>query len=183
MLKAGGVEELAVACDVSNTANSGALPLVTGDTWPGETGEQGIAVVLTLMTGVDLEMGLLVVELMMGSDWGLGCGGSEASRALTLLTGATWPGVTCWVEKRGWDALTLLTGVTRRGVTCWVEKRTLTLLTVVTRRGVTCWVEKHGVMATPGIGCGPGSTLPEAMLLPLPVLKCGCVKGASRWDG
>ena len=44
---------------------------------------------------------------------------------------------------------------------------------------MTCWVEKQGVEATPGAGFGPGSTLPESMLLLLlPVLKCGCVKGA-----
>ena len=68
---------------------------MTGDTWPGEVGEQGIAVVLPLMTGVALEMGLLVVELMMGPDWGLGCGRAKASGALALLTGAPRPGVTC----------------------------------------------------------------------------------------
>ena len=67
----------------------------------GETGEQGIAVVLTLITGVVLEMGLLVVELDMGPEWGLGSGRAGASGALTLLTGATRPGVTCWVEKWG----------------------------------------------------------------------------------
>ena len=43
---------------------------------------------------------------------------------------------------------------------------------------MTCWVEKQGVGAAPGAGCGPGSILPESMLLLLPVLKCGCVKGA-----
>ena len=36
----------------------------------------------------------------------------------------------------------------------------------------------QGVEATPGTGFGPGSTLPVSMLLPLPVLRCGCVKGA-----
>ena len=77
---------------------------MTGDTWPGDTEEQGIAVVLTLMTGVALEMGLLVVELVMGPDRGLGCGRAGASGALALLTEATWPGVTCWVEMRGLDA-------------------------------------------------------------------------------
>ena len=56
------------------------LPLVTGDNWAGETGEQGIAVVLALMTGVALEMGLLVVELIMGPDWGLGCEGDGPLR-------------------------------------------------------------------------------------------------------
>ena len=50
-----------------------------GDTWPGETGEQGIIVVLTLVIGVALEMGLLVVGLMMWPDWGLGCGGGGVS--------------------------------------------------------------------------------------------------------
>ena len=73
---------------------------MTGDTWPGETGEKGIAAVLTLMTGVALEMGLLVVELMLGADWGRWCGRARASGALTLLTGITRRGVTCWVEKR-----------------------------------------------------------------------------------
>ena len=43
---------------------------------------------------------------------------------------------------------------------------------------MTCWVEKPGVEATPGAGFGPGSMLPESMLLPLLVLKCGGVKGA-----
>ena len=66
--------------------------------------------------------------------------------------------MTCWVEKQGLDALILLTGVTRRGVTCWVERQ--------------------GVEAALRDGCGPGSTLPESMLLPLPVLKCGCVMAA-----
>ena len=56
---------------------------MTGDTWAGETGEQGMAVVLTLNTGVALEMRLPVVELMMWSDWGLGCGGGGAPGALT----------------------------------------------------------------------------------------------------
>ena len=71
---------------------------------------------------------------------------------------------------------TLLTGVTRRRVTCWVEKLALALLTGVTTCGVTCWFEKQGVGAAPGARCGPGSTLPESMLLPLQVLKCGCIK-------
>ena len=52
--------------------NSGALPLVTGDTWPGEPEEQGNAVVLTLMTDVALGMGLLVLELIMVPGWGPG---------------------------------------------------------------------------------------------------------------
>ena len=47
---------------------------MTGDTWPGE---QGHAVVLALMTGVALEMELLVLELIMGPDWGLGVEGLE----------------------------------------------------------------------------------------------------------
>ena len=63
-------------------------------------------------------------------------------------------------------------------MTCWVEKLALTLLTGVTRHGVTCWVEKQGVGAALGARCGPGLTLPESMLLPLPILNCGCVKGA-----
>ena len=94
----------------------------------------------------------------MWPNWGMGCGGGGAPRALTLLTGVTRHGVTYWVEKLELDALTLLTGVTRHGVTCWVEK--------------------HGVGVAPGARCGPGSTLPESMLLLLPVLKCGCVKRA-----
>ena len=56
------------------------------------------------MTGVALEMGLLVVELMLGPDWGQWCDRAGVSGALTLLTGATWPGVTCWVEMPGLDA-------------------------------------------------------------------------------
>ena len=44
------------------------------------------------------------------------------------------------------------------------------------------WVEKHGVEATMGAGFGPGSMLPEFMLLSLPVLKSGCVKEAG-WVG
>ena len=48
---------------------------MTSDTLAGELGAQGIAVVLTLMTGVALEMGLLVVELMTWPNWGLVCGG------------------------------------------------------------------------------------------------------------
>ena len=75
--------------------------MVTGDTWPSETGEKGIAAVLALMTGVALEMGLLVVELILGPDWGWWCGRAGAFGALTLLTRATSPGVTCWVEMRG----------------------------------------------------------------------------------
>ena len=35
----------------------------------------------------------------------------------------------------------------------------------------------QGVEATLGVGFGPWSTLPVSMLLPLPVLRCGCVKG------
>ena len=36
----------------------------------------------------------------------------------------------------------------------------------------------QGVEATSGAGFGPGSMLPASMLLPLPVLRSGCVKGA-----
>ena len=36
----------------------------------------------------------------------------------------------------------------------------------------------QGVVATPGAGFGPGTMLPVSMLPPLPVLRCGCVKGA-----
>ena len=104
---------------------------MAGETWPGEPEEQENTAVLALMTGVAL--GLQVIELITVPDWGLGCGRAGASDALTLLTGVTWPGVTCWVEMQ------------------WVE-------------------------ATPEAGVGPGSTLPESMLLPLPVLKCGCVR-------
>ena len=81
---------------------------MTGDTWPGETGERGITAVLALMTCVALEMGLLVVELMQRPDWGWWCGRDGATGALTLLIGATWPGITCWVQMWGLDALTLL---------------------------------------------------------------------------
>ena len=77
------------------------MPLGTGDTWAGERGEQGIAVLITLMTGVVLEMGLVVVELMVGPNWGLGCGRWGPPRALTILTGVTRHGVTYWVEKQG----------------------------------------------------------------------------------
>ena len=63
-------------------------------------------------------------------------------------------------------------------MTCWVKKLALTLLTGVTRCGVTSWVEKQRVGPVLGARCGPGSTLTESMLLPLLVLKCGCVKGA-----
>ena len=77
------------------------LPLVTGDTCPVEPVEQGNAVVLTLMTGVALGMGLVVLELIMVPDWGLGYGRAGASGELTLLTGVTWPEATCWVEIRG----------------------------------------------------------------------------------
>ena len=34
------------------------------------------------------------------------------------------------------------------------------------------------VEATPAAVFGPGSTLPVSLLPPLPVLRCGCVKGA-----
>ena len=61
----------AVASDVLNDANSGALFLVTGDTW---RGGQGKSVVLALMTGVALEMGLMVLALIMWPSWGLGWG-------------------------------------------------------------------------------------------------------------
>ena len=129
---------------------------MTGDTWPGETEEQGnTAVLLALMTGVALELGLQVIELITVPDWGQGSGRAGASKALTLLTGVTWLGVTCSVEMRGLEALTLLTGVT------WP--------------GVTCWVGKQGIEATPGAGFGLGSKLSKSVLLLLPVLKCGCV--------
>ena len=49
-------------------------------------------------------MGLLVVELMMGPDWGQGFERAGASRALTLLAGATWPRANFWVEMLGLDA-------------------------------------------------------------------------------
>ena len=129
---------------------------MTGDTWPGGRSN---AVVLALMTGVALEMGLLVLQLIMWPDWGLGCGRAGASRALTLLKGVTWLEMICWVEMRGLGDLTLLTGVTRHGVTCWVEKQ--------------------GVGANPGADCSPGTTLPEFKLLLMPVLRRGCVKGAA----
>ena len=53
------------------------LPLVTGDAWPGEPGAQGNAGVLTLMKGVALEMGLLVLELIWGPTGGWGVEGLE----------------------------------------------------------------------------------------------------------
>ena len=45
---------------------------MTGDTWACGLGGQGIDVLLPLMTGVALDMGLLVVELMVGLNWGGG---------------------------------------------------------------------------------------------------------------
>ena len=65
----------------------------------------------------------MLIELITVPDWGLGCGRAGASGALTLLTGVTWPRVTCWVEMRRLEALTLLTGITWHGVTCCVEKQ------------------------------------------------------------
>ena len=44
---------------------------IPSDTWAGDLGGQGIAILLTLMTGVALEMGLVVVELMAWPNWGL----------------------------------------------------------------------------------------------------------------
>ena len=38
----------------------------------------------------------------------------------------------------------------------------------------------QGVEVTPGAGFGPGSMLPVSMLVPLSVLRCGCVIGAGR---
>ena len=48
---------------------------MTGDIWVGGLGGQGIAVLLTLLTGVALDMGLLVVKLMEWPNWGWGVGG------------------------------------------------------------------------------------------------------------
>ena len=50
------------------------MSLVTGDKWPGG---QDNAVVLSLVTGVALEMGLLVLELIMWPHWGWGVEGLE----------------------------------------------------------------------------------------------------------
>ena len=97
-------------------------------------------------------MGLLVVELMMVAGWGLGCGGGGAPGALALLTGATWPGVTCWVEMR---ALTLLTGVTRHGVTSCVEMLGLPRGLGVPIPGPRLgYHESHLVAPNPGPGLG-----------------------------
>ena len=100
---------------------------MTGDTWAWELGGQGIAALLTVMTGVALDLGLLAVEVMEWPNWVVGCVGARPPGPLILLTG-------------------------------------------VIRCGVTCWVEKQGDGATPRAGCGPGSTLSQSMLLPLPVL-------------
>ena len=53
---------------------------MTGDTWAGRLGAQRIAVLLTLMTGVALDMGLLAVELMAWPNWHVGCGGEQTPR-------------------------------------------------------------------------------------------------------
>ena len=50
-------------------------------------------------------LGLQVIELIMVPNWGLGCGRDGASGALTLLTGVTWPEMTCWVEMQGVEAI------------------------------------------------------------------------------
>ena len=66
---------------------------MAGDTWVGRVVGQGIAILLTLMTGV-----------AGGRDDGvaqLGCGVWGWGQALTLLTGVTRRGVICWVEKLG----------------------------------------------------------------------------------
>ena len=137
----------AVASDVLKDANSGALSLATDDTWGGGQDKTGA---LTLMPGVALEMGLMVVELILWPGWGLGGGRAGPSIALTPLTCVAWLEVSCWVEMRGFKASTLLTGGTRRGVACWVEAQ--------------------GAGAAPGPDWGPGPTLPESTLLPVPVL-------------
>ena len=80
---------------------SGALHLVTGDTWSGEGEEQGNTAVLALITCVALWLGLKVMELIAVPEWGLGGKRAGASGALTLLLGVTWAGVTCWAEMRG----------------------------------------------------------------------------------
>ena len=108
------------------------------------------------MTGVGLEMGLLVLEPIMWPGWGLGWGRTGPFGALTRLTGVTWLETICWVEMHGLVALTLLTGVTRRGVTCWVEKQR--------------------VGATPGAECDPGTMRPESTLLLLPAVMRSCVE-------
>ena len=111
---------------------------MTGDTWPGEPGEQSNTAVLALMTGVAL--GVVVTGDRVDHVSRLGAGGLRAGTSgdSTILTGVTWPGVTCWVEMQGVDA-------------------------------------------TPGAGFGPGSTLPDPMLLPLPVLSEVWLCKRSRW--
>ena len=49
-----------------------------------DLGGQGIAILLTLMTGVALDMGFLVSELMVWPNWEVGGGGGwqEAGRGL-----------------------------------------------------------------------------------------------------
>ena len=81
------------------------------------------AVVLAPMTGVALEIGVLVLELIMWAGWGMGWGSAWPSISLTLMTGVTWMEMICWVEMHGLGVLTLLIVVTRSGVACWVEKQ------------------------------------------------------------
>ena len=110
------------------------------------------------MPDVALEMGLMVLELILWPDWGLGWGRTGPAIALTPLSGITWLEMSCWVEMRGFSASTLLTGVTRRGVACWVEEQ--------------------GAGAAAGADCGPGTTLPESTLLLMHVLTRDWVEGA-----
>ena len=49
---------------------------------------------------------------------------------------------------------------------------------LVLMTGVALVGDMQGVGATLGAGFGPGSMLPVSMLLPLPMLRCGCFKGA-----
>ena len=71
------------------------------------------------------------------------------------MTGGTWPGVT--EEQRNTGVLTLMTGVAYGG-------------------------DLQVVESTKGAGIGPGSMLPLSMLLPPPMLMCGCV-GQVGWVG
>ena len=72
------------------------------------------------------------------------------------------------------DAVTLVTSVTWPSVN--EEQRSTGVLMLKT--GVACLCDLQGVRATPGAGFGTGSMLPVSMLLMLPVLRFGCVKGA-----
>ena len=96
----------------------------------------------------------LVLQVMTVRNWGLGCGRVDASVALTLLTGFTWPRVICWVEMR---------------VTCFNP---------ADRCHLACG-DLLGCKAG-GRGYPWGRVYPQVNstlvhVLPLPVLKCSCV--------